>query len=370
MANKKDKKNDVVRLGFFSSLAIGDEKDFFIENLSVLLASGMPIVVSLQSMKEEVKSGILKKIINNLVEEITAGSTLWRSLEKTGLFQKHFISLIRIGEQSGRLSENLKIVAKSQLKEKLFRSKIKSAMAYPVFVFFLILFVGAGVVWFILPKLTSVFSQLDVNLPKITQLLISFGEFLKVSGSVVVPSFLVGLLLLFYFIFFFPITKFIGQAIIFGLPITRGIIQQTELSRSGYILGSLLDAGMPIVEALEALATSSSFSAYKKFYIAISQSVSQGNSFQKSFQSYRKSSKLMPRTIQQMIVISEQSGSLPETLIKIGEMYEEKADLSAKNLATIIEPVFLIIVWFGVLFIALAVILPIYGLIGGLNNSI
>ncbi|MEI8060839.1 MAG: type II secretion system F family protein [Candidatus Berkelbacteria bacterium] len=371
MVEKKlEKKTTQNKLSFFTNLMIGEEKDFFIENLSVLLASGMPIVAALQSLKEEVRSGALKKIITELLDDIASGATLWRSMEKAGIFQKHFISLIRIGEQSGRLSENLKIVAQSQSKDKMFRSKIRSAMAYPLFVFFLILFVGSGVTWFILPKLSTVFSQLHVKLPKITIALISFGNFLRADGLIFVPSFLGGLLLLVYFIFFFPSTKFIGQAIIFAIPATRGILLQSELSRSGYILGSLIDAGMPIVEALDALADSSTITAYTKFYTAVSKTISEGNSFQKSFASYKGSAKLMPKTIQQMIIVSEQSGSLSETLIRIGQMYEEKADVSAKNLATILEPVFLVIVWLGVLFVALSVIMPIYGLVGGMNSAI
>ena len=127
---------------------------------------------------------------------------------------------------------------------------------------------------------------------------------------------------------------------------------------------------MPIVEAMNSLSDSATVLNYKNFYHHLAVSVNQGNSFQKSFATYRKCNLLIPRTIQQMIVVSEQSGSMSQTFIRIGQMYEEKADLSTKNLATILEPVLLVIVWFGVLIIALAVILPIYGLIGGMDNAI
>ena len=357
-------------LSYWDRLNIGEEKDQMIENLSILLAAGMPVVAALESIEKETKSPALRKMLKNIIEEVADGSALWRSLDKAEIFPKHFIALIRIGEQSGRLSENLKIVAASQTKDRVFRSKIKSALSYPIFVFFLIFFIGLGVTWFILPRLSRVFLEMKITLPWMTKIIMSFGEFLRTSGIIFVPSVIVLVLALIYFIFFFPKTKFVGQAIIFAIPITRKIVQEIELSRAGYVLGSLLGAGMPIVQSLDALADSSTIMYYERFYKYLSKSISQGNTFARSFSEYQSSRKLFPGSIQQMINSSELSGSLSDTLIHVGEIYETKTDISAKNLATMLEPIFLIIVWFGVLFIALAVILPIYGLIGGISNSI
>lgn len=141
-------------------------------------------------------------------------------------------------------------------------------------------------------------------------------------------------------------------------------MKEIELARMGYVFGILLSAGLTVTESLDSLKETAGFYAYEDFFAFLKKSVEEGNSFKKSFQNYRGKKNLLPAPVQQMIVAAEQSGNLPETLVKIGEIYEEKTDVAAKNLAAIIEPVFLIIVWFGVLLIAMGVVLPIYNLVG------
>lgn len=134
------------------------------------------------------------------------------------------------------------------------------------------------------------------------------------------------------------------------------------------MLGTLLSSGIPVIDAFSSLISATTSSIYIKLYQHMHNRVAQGNSFQKSLSLYKDSRKLIPAPIQQMIIVSEQSGNLPETFLKIGQNSEQKIDNTAKNLSVMLEPVLLIIVWLGVLAVALAVILPIYSLIGGLNK--
>jgi len=147
----------------------------------------------------------------------------------------------------------------------------------------------------------------------------------------------------------------------------KNIIQQMELARFGYLLGSLLQAGMPIVDSIRSIKETAGFYNYRKFYKYLESSVEEGNSFQRSFLEYKRIKKILPPPIQQMIITSEKSGHLSETLKKIGSVFEERLENTTKNLTVILEPVLLVIVWLGVVAVALAVILPIYGLIGGLQ---
>ena len=108
--------------------------NYFIENLSMLTESGMDVLASLQAIKEDVRSSGMKMIIDTMIIDIESGSTLWRALERTKLAQDQVIALVRVGEESGRLSENLSVVALQQEKDRAFKSKIRSAMMYPVLV--------------------------------------------------------------------------------------------------------------------------------------------------------------------------------------------------------------------------------------------
>lgn len=358
-----------IKLSFFSKLLIGEEKDFFIENLAILLDSGMDVLAALSAIRSEVRTKQMKKIIDSLSEDIDAGSYIWRALDKIGLMPDQVISLIRIGEEAGRLPENLKVIVLQQQKERAFRSKIHSAMMYPVIVVSLTVVVGVGITWFILPKLTTVFNSLNMELPLITKVLIAVGNFLGKYGYFAVPLFLVALATIFYFTFIFKKTKFIGQYIVLRTPVIKKLIQQVELARFGFILGTLLKAGLPIVQAVGSLGQATTLHVYKKFYSHLQNAIEEGNSFQKSFTIFPSINKLIPSTIQQMIAAGEQSGRLSETLIKVGKTYDEKTETTTKNLTVVLEPILLIIIWVGVVSIALAVILPIYSLVGGFNKG-
>lgn len=339
-------------------------REYLLENLSLLVSSGLPILVALDSIYAEVRSKEMKAIISRMKGEIEEGASLSTTLEHTRLFPEHVISLIRIGEESGRLIENLKVVRSQQEKERIFRGKIRSAMLYPVFVLSLTVIVGIGISWFILPKLAVVFSQLHIKLPALTKVLIAFGNFLGEWGFIVMPASLILASVLIYFLFFFAKTRWIGQGILYTTPGVRQLIREVELARFGYLLGTLLEAGLPIVRSLLAVEESTTLLRYRDLYRHLKQNIEDGNSFQKSFASFPKSKIFIPIPIQQLIVAGEQSGRLSETFIKIHENFDAKIDTTTKNLTVIVEPILLVIVWLGVVAVALAVILPIYSLVG------
>ncbi len=354
--------------GLFASFGLGKEKEYFVENLSMLLAAGMDFLVALKTIKQETKSPKMRAIIEELEEDIEAGSSLSSALERVNIFPDYIISLVRIGEESGKLAESLQVIALQEEKERDFHSRIKSAMMYPVIVLTLTVIVGIGIAWFILPRLSAVFNQLQLELPFITRALIAIGNFLGRYGFVVVPLFILVTAGGVYFLFIFPKTRIVGQELLFKIPAIRNLIREVELARFGYLLGTLLDAGLPVTRALTSLYQATTSPPYRRLYVHLRDKIEEGNSFQKSFASFPKINKLITVPVQQMVVSAEQSGKLSTTLLKIGSIFENKTENSTKNLAIVLEPILLVIVWLGVIAVALAVILPIYSLIGGLNQ--
>lgn len=349
------------------TLGIGKERDYLVENLSTLIAAGMPIISALDAIAQEIRSRRMRDLLTLIREDILSGAPIWRALKESGLFADHAIALIRLGEESGKLSENLKVVEIEEEKSRVFRSKLHSAMLYPVFVLSLTVTIGVGIAWFILPKLAVVFTQLHVTLPLITKVLISIGVYLDKYGVIVIPTLAVIVAALFYFLFIFSKTKVIGQYVLLSLPGIKQLIKEVEIARFGYLLGTLLEAGLPITHALDSLARATEIVQYRKLYVHLCDSVGDGNSFQKSFLLFHRADRLIAAPIQQLIVVGERSGTLSLTLQKIGKVYEVKSDTTTKNLTVILEPILLVIVWLGVVAVALAVILPIYSLIGGFN---
>lgn len=349
------------------TIGLNQEKEYFIEQLSMLIAAGVPITSAMSSIENEIKSKRFKKIINSIKIDINSGFSISAALLKSGIFNKSIISGIRIGEESGQLAENLKTQALQEQKNNEFKSKISSAIMYPGFVFILTIIIGLGTSWFILPRLASVFSSLRIELPLVTRLLISFGNFLGKYGFIVIPTFLSLSILLFFFIFIFSKTNFLGQEILFLFPPIAKLFIEVELSRLGFLLGNLLTSGVPILDSLASFYESTTLRRYRKFYAFLYDKVKEGNSFSKCFAVYKNVNKLIPAPIQQLIITGEESGSLPTTFKNIGERYEKKIETTTKNISVLLEPALLVIVWLGVVAVALAVILPLYSLIGNLN---
>lgn len=351
-----------------STFGLTKERDQFIENLSMLVLSGMSIIGAISSIIKQTKSPGMKLILERMLLEIESGSPVWKAFDKTEFFKGYTISLIRLGEESGNFAENLKVVALEEEKDRDFKSKVRSALMYPIFVLGLTGIVGIGISWFILPKLAKIFYDLKLALPLITKVLLSFGIFLSKYGYIAVPVGLVVIGTIGYVVFVYKKTKFLGEAIIFSIPGIKTLLQEVEVARFGYLLGTLLEAGLPVTKAIDSLASASEVIRYKKFYLALRESVDMGNSFEKSFAAYKNINALIPPPVQQLIISGEQSGNLNKTLIKVGQVLEAKSDTTTKNLTIIMEPILLVIVWAGVVSVAFAVILPIYSLVGGMNN--
>lgn len=343
------------------------ESEYFTENLALLLRSAVPINEVIESLAEGARSRPFKKALKGIQEDISAGYGLSDALDRSGIIGSQTLALIKLGEASGHLVENLQLAAQQEAKRHALKAKVRSALIYPSFVIGLTLVVGLSVAWFLLPRLAETFSQLGVALPPISKALINIGIFLQNHGAVAVPAFVIGSLLLGYILFVAPHTRNIGKTILFHLPGVGRLIREVEVAQFGYLLGTLMNAGLTITQSLALLESATTVPQYKKLYHYLGESLDNGNTFKDSMASYKHIQSVLPVSIRPMVVAGERSGSLPEVLLTIGSAYEQKSDITTENLETIIEPILLVAVALGVLMVAVAVILPIYSLVGGLN---
>lgn len=350
-------------------IGLASEQSYVMENLSMLLSSGMDVISALRAIEMDAKSKRMKTILNEVVQSIENGSTLWSALETSRLLSGQVIALIHIGEDSGKLADNLNVIAIQNQKERDFTSKVRSAMMYPILVLGIAIVIALGMAWFVLPRLVTVFSELKIQLPLITRIIIAIAKYLQAYGNIVIPAIAIIIPVIVYFLFFFSKTRWFGQSILFLVPGASRLIREIELARMGYVMGTLLSAGLPIVQTLESLAQSTTFYSYIKFFKYIRSQIEDGQSWEQALYSYKRVRRVIPTPIQQMIIAGDSSGQLPQTFMKIGQIFESKTDTTAKNLTVILEPVLLVAVWLGVASVALAIIMPIYGLIGGLTTS-
>ena len=345
-----------------------ESKEYFVENLSMLIASGVTIGEALVTVASEMPSKRVKKAVLDMAAKVDEGSMFWKSLEESGILNISAVALIKAGEESGRLAENLKVVAEQIHKNNVRTAKVRSALLYPAFLLTLLILVGSGIGLFLLPKLAEIFNGLDVQLNLLTKLLINFGIFWSHWGLILTGVMFV---LLFFMVLAITYNKTIrswAEVVLFKLPGMGRLMYETEISRFGFILGSLLDAGLPAVEALDSLSDSMATKRYRDATKIMRDSIEEGNTFATTFDRI-KDRKAFPGPIRQLIISAEKSGNLSETLLKLSKIYEDKADITSRNLETLLEPVILVIIAIGVLFVALAVVLPIYSLVGGIDTG-
>lgn len=369
MANKKTRSNPYAKKGRVTTSHLPyKQREYFTENLALLLKSAVPVQDALESLRSTASSRQMKKALARMSADIEAGYNLAQALERSGTVSDQTLALARLGEASGQLVENLQLAARQEEKRHVFRSKVRSALIYPSFVLGLTVAVGLGVAWLLLPRLASTFTQLQVKLPLVSRVMIDFGIFLKDHGVVVVPIVLAALALLGYILFAAPHTKDIGRRMLLKLPGIGRLMREVEIAQFGYLLGTLLQAGLSVTQALALLNETSILPQYKAFYKYLSVSFDNGFSFKNSFAHYKHSATLIPPAVQQIVVAGERSGSLTEVLLTVGRTYEQKSDITTANLEAIIEPILLVIVWIGVMLVAVSVIIPIYSLVGGVNQ--
>lgn len=352
------------------AIGIGADRAVFFENLELLMRAGVPLAEALETIAAGARGWRMRAILREIGDAVTGGSTFHSALNDTGAFSDEAVAFIKSGEAAGELPDHLAFLVAQKRRASEFRSRITSAALYPIVVFGIALVVAVGVAWFILPRLATVFAQLNADLPTITRWLIAAGEFLDERGTVVVPSVLGGLIVLVVVLASLTWTRRALQWSALALPGFGELLREVELARMGHTIGSLLSAGVPIAKALDVLASGTNLWQYRQLYRAIHEDVCDGIPLAEALERQDPASKRIPSEVQRIINAAEQSGELPHAFSTIGDQLAQRTETTAKNIGSLIEPALLFLVWLAVVGIAIAVILPIYDLTGGLRDSV
>lgn len=355
---------------FFSSLnnmGMGKQRVMLIQSMGMMVNAGLPLIDTLQTLQMEVKNKQLRKIIRRIGGAVESGIPLWRAMENQYLFTPYEIALIRIGEEAGNLARNLEYLAEQQEKDHALRAKVKMAMIYPTIVMTLMFIIVMGLGMFVLPNLIQVLVSMNAELPATTRAVIYVTNLFSKHGATAIPSMIGGFIVL---ALLSKYTRFrvVSQWFVFKIPGVGALAKQATIARFGVILGGLLRAGVPLVEALRSLEDVTHVAAYKKFYGRLLEHITQGDTFSKSFTEIKNSRKLIPASMQQLVITGEQSGTLADTLVKIADIYEKKASETAEKLPVILEPMLLLFIGGLVGTIAFSIITPIYSVVGNVGR--
>lgn len=342
------------------------EQTFFAKRLSFLLRSGVPVLESLVMIREQTHKKHHAEIIDAVIADVSNGQFLSTSLARTkSLFGSFAINIIRIGETTGILSENLDYLSEELKKKQALRRKIAGAFIYPAIVTLATLGITGFLVVYLFPKIMPVFTSLHVKLPLTTRLIIWISNFLREDGIIFFSAITIFVLGFLTILRKNHKLQFFADGQILKIPIIGTIIQYYNLANANRTLGLLLKSGVTLSEALSITSETSGNLVYKNAYHILMETVNRGE----KLSSYLKKERfLFPDVLSQIIAVGERSGDLQNSLIYLAQFYENEVDDFTKNLSNMVEPVLMVCMGILVGFIAISIITPIYGITQNLHS--
>jgi type II secretory pathway component PulF len=341
------------------------EKIIFAKHLAIMLDSGMPLREALEVMSGQVSSKNLQRMLAVMIRDLSDGFTLSSSLEKfPRVFKPFSISIIRVGESSGTLPSALHYQAAQLEKAKDLEGKIRGALLYPIIIFFGALGIAGYLAFYILPKLLPMFSSLNVNLPPTTKALLAISGFATKNWPILLVAIVV-LVVGSIALYRVRSIKFFMHSAMLRIPVFGPLLRAIQVAFFTRILGILLSSGVQIVQAIAVTSVSASNLVYQKKLKEISERVERGEAITDELE---KTPNLFPKITTGMIKVGDRTGHLAESLMNAAEFSEKEVDEGTKTLATLIEPLTLLLVGGLVGFIALSIITPIYKITEGIKQ--
>lgn len=341
------------------------DKFLFAKHLEMMIKAGLPLRESVSEIREQAGSRKFKQVLDNVISHLDNGESLADSLSKhPAVFDELFVNLIKAGEASGTLEENLKYLIAQLEKNHDLKKMIKAALLYPILVLSSTFSLIGILAIYILPKLIPLFEGFDIELPLPTRILLWTIKVFQNYGLGIFILIIV-LVLVFIFISRFRAVKNINHRIVLKLPIIGKLNRNVNLAYFSRTLGTLIRSGIPIIEAMNITADTLSNVIYQE---QVKKSISRIQHGEEVASYLKTKPKLFPPVFSRMINVGEKTGKLDDSLLYLAKFYEKEISDTARNLSTILEPILLIIVGLVVGFVAVSIIMPIYEITHGLSG--
>ncbi|MCA9730966.1 type II secretion system F family protein [candidate division KSB1 bacterium] len=330
----------------------------FTRQLVVLLKAGVPLLSCLDALAEQAENETMRENIMQIYVDIESGISFSEALSKhPDAFEKMYINTIRAGEMGGALDKVLARLAELMEFDRETKAQIKAAMRHPIIIVVSLVVAFISLMLFVVPKFIDMFSKLGVDLPLPTKLLI--GMYSVISGYwYILLSVLSVLIIAFKFWVKTPSGAYNWDLVKLKMPIFGSLIMKSTMSRFTRMLETLNSSGLPILQALDIVSKTVGNEVIGNEIVRAAQGVRKGDGLAVPL----RQSKLFPPMVIRMISIGEQSGSLDEMLLNISSHYDVEVDYAVKSLSSMIEPIITVMLGIIVLFLALAIFLPMWNL--------
>jgi type IV pilus assembly protein PilC len=337
----------------------------FARQLSTLQDAGLPILRSLRILEEQQKKGTFKRVIGYVADDIEGGSTLSEALAKyPKAFNKLFVNMVAAGEVGGVLDVILARLADFMEKAQKLKAKIKGAMVYPVVVMGAAFGIVLGLMLGVIPKFSAVLKDMSGgDLPAITNILISISNWIAYQYGWAVLLFTpLAIVFILKLIRRFAIGRYILDVVNLHMPVIGRIAYKTVVARWTRTLGTLISAGVPILEAINITADTSGNEVYSTMLRKVHNAIRQGDTFANPL----RLSKTTDSLVVNMIDVGEETGDMDKMLLKIAGNFDEEVDVLVGSLMSLLEPIMIIGLGGVVGTIVIAIFLPMVKIITSL----
>jgi len=352
----------------------------FTRQLSTLMDAGLPILRSLRILEQQQKPGPLRVALRNVAEDVEGGMTLSEAMAAhPKVFDRLYCNMISAGEAGGVLDVILQRLAEFMEKAQRLKRKVIGAMIYPVAVIGFAFVIVAGIMYFVVPKFKVIFEDFDTDLPAPTVLLMDMSDWMvgvkKGPDGNEVPMVLPGwAYVLFSPVVFFALWKIIrkfdgGRYVLdvvkLKIPILGMILGKTAVARFTRTLGTLIAAGVPILEALNITKDTSGNEVFVRALAKVHDSIREGESFAEPL----RASKVVDGLVVNMVDVGEETGDLDKMLMKVADNYDDEVETLVASLVSMLEPIMVIVLGVIVGFIVISLFLPMVSIVNKLSSG-
>ena len=341
----------------------------FTRQLSTLQDAGLPILRSFRILEQQQKPGMLRVILRSVGDDIEGGATLSEAMShQPKAFDRLYCNMVAAGEAGGVLDVILQRLADFMEKAQRLKRKVVGAMIYPIVVILFAMGIVAGIMVAVVPKFKDIFKDFGTELPGLTKKLIAVSDWFAKGKP---PGYVVLLFVPFVVFLFIRLIRksesgrYGVDYVKLKIPILGNILSKTAVARFTRTLGTLLAAGVPILEAINITRETSGNEVYGRALRAVHDEIREGESFANPL----RAAKICDAIVINMIDVGEETGDLDKMLMKIADNYDEEVETLVDGLVSLLEPIMVVVLGGIVGFIVLALFLPLVSLINAVSSG-
>jgi len=336
----------------------------FTRQFSTLQDAGLPVLRSLKILEGQMKGGILKNSLIDVVEDVESGSSLSEAFAKhPKCFDRLYVNMVKAGEAGGALEVILRRLAEFKEKSQRLKGRITGAMVYPVVVIMVAVAILSFIMIYIIPKFEKIFKDFGMKLPDITQFLMDTSKWFATYWYVL-PLFPMGWWLFLKLIRLNKTGNYILDRLYLYIPIVGPLIEKISVARTMRTLGTLIASGVPILESLSIVRETCTNAVFERMYQRIYESIREGDTICQPL----RESRLVDDMVVNMVDVGEETGDLDSMLYKIADVYDEEVDVMVEALLSLLEPIMIVVLGLIVGTIVIALFYPLINLLETLSK--